>query len=157
MIDEGTQGPEAGEGPSKVRSKMEIGCLLAFLAFVGFLILTYGPGFVTHRREQNFHRRVHQVAENIRTALADYADHHPKRRYPENIGDYQALRDLVNKQGGLLPESSVDADIARISYTSDDGSDYELIITLDVPDTVHKGRFQRVTPEGVARYRVIPK
>jgi type II secretory pathway pseudopilin PulG len=136
---------------------MEIGCLLAFLAFVGFLILAYGPGFVTYRREQSFHRRVHQVAESIRTALAAYADHHPEGRFPENVGDYQALRDLVNKHGGLLPESSVDADIAQISYTSDDGSDYELTITLDVPDNVRKGKFLRVTPEEVTRHREIPK
>jgi hypothetical protein len=136
---------------------MEIGCLLAFLAFVGFLILAYGPGFVTYRREQNFHRRVHQVAENIHTAIAAYAGHHPEHRYPEKVGDYQALRDLVSKHGGLLPESSVDADIARISYASDDGCDYELTITLDVPDNVRKGKFLRVTPQEVTRYRGRPK
>ncbi|MBW2173416.1 MAG: hypothetical protein JRF64_01980 [Deltaproteobacteria bacterium] len=151
MMDEGTQGPEAGEGPSKARSRMGIGCLLVLLVLGGCMILAYGPGFVSYRREQNFHRRVHQVAESIRTALADYAEHHLERRYPDNIRNYQALHDLVNKHGGSLPESSFDADIAQISYTSDDGSDYELIITLDVPDNVRKGKFQRVTPEGVTR------
>jgi hypothetical protein len=32
MRDEGTQGPEVGNGPSRVRSKKGIGCLLALLA-----------------------------------------------------------------------------------------------------------------------------
>jgi hypothetical protein len=156
-MDEGTQGPEAGEGPSDVKSKKGLGCLLVLLVFVGFLTLVYGPGFVSYRQEQNFHRRVHQVAESIRTALADYAEHHSERRYPDNIHDYQALHELVNKHGGSLPSNSFDADIAGLSYTSDDGSDYELIITLDVPERSRKGRFLRVTPEGVARHEKIPK
>ena len=157
MRDVGTQGLDEGEGPSKVR-KQQAGCLLlAILAFVGYLILSYGPGYVSYRHIQNLDRRVHQVGESIRTALANYTDNHPDHRYPDNIGNYQALHDLVNKHGGSLPGSSFDADIVQISYTSDDGSDYELIITLDVPERSQRGRFLRVTPEGVTRYKEIPK
>ena len=155
MTDTETQSSEAEEPSRSIIRKMGKWVLVAFvLLMIALFVL---PGFVEYRREQSLNQRVYQVAESIRAALANYTDIHPSHRYPDNIGNYQVLRDLVNKHGGSLPGSSFDADIARISYTSDDGSDYELIITLDVPDTVHKGRFQRVTPEGVARYRVIPK
>jgi type II secretory pathway pseudopilin PulG len=151
-MDEGIQGPEADNGLSKLRSKKGIGCLLALLVLVGFLVLVFGPGFVEYRREQSLNRRIYKVAESIRTALENYAQNHPDHRYPDTVADYQALRDLVNKHGGLLPESPSDAHIIQIRYTSDEGTDYELIVTLDLPERSRRGRSLRVTPEGVIRY-----
>lgn len=131
-----------------------IGCLLKLIVFgviIVFLFLLYGPSFIA-RREIGRINQTAIIAESIRIAFKANADNNPNHRYPEDISDYAALRTIVNKHGGSLPEKQSDVAIKQIHYILDYGNDYNLTIVVDVPDGAGYEKFILVTSDGVSRH-----
>lgn len=131
-----------------------IGCLLKLIVFgviIVFLFFLYVPSFIA-RREIGRINQTAIIAESIRIAFKAYADNNPNHRYPEDISDYAALRTIVNKHGGSLPEKQPDVAIKQIHYILDYDNDYNLTIVVDVPDGAGYKKFILVTSDGVTRH-----
>ncbi len=129
-------------------------CLLNWIVPGGilfFLFSLFVPGFVAHQENLRIDQTAN-IAESIRISLKEYADNNPNHRYPEDISDYAALRTIVNKHGGSLPEKQSDVAIKQIHYLLDYDNDYNLTIVVDVPDEKYKEKFILVTSDGITRH-----
>jgi hypothetical protein len=131
-----------------------IGCLIGIV--IGVVVLLYSlsfsvPGFIASRNILRIDQTA-IIAESIRISFKAYADNNPNHRYPEDISDYAALRTIVNKHGGSLPEKQSDVAIKQIHYLLDYDNDYNLTIVVDVPDENYYERFILVTSDGVTRH-----
>ena len=131
--------------PGTFSRKVNVGCLIIIILLIIFIIMYSMPGFIAFRQQ----KRVDRIGEGIRTALEAYADNHPEHRYPEDIPNYAALRAIVNKHGGSLPEKQSDVDILHIRYILDDSKNYSIEIKFDLS----LDKFLIVTPKGITRNR----
>lgn len=141
------------ESLEKKYKSASTGCLNAiigilFALFILYILATAVPGFLAYRDRGRI-VRIPSIAKEIQTALKTYAEKHPARLYPENIPNYEALRMIVSKQGGAIPEKQSEAVIGNIQYESENGNNYILIVEGDVNS---ENRFFLVTPDGVTKF-----
>jgi len=132
----------------------QIGCLLKLIvsgAILLFLFFRFAPGFMAYRENVRIDQTA-KVAESIHIALKAYADNNSNHCYPEDISDYAALRTIVNKYGGSLPEEQSDVAIKQIHYILDYDNDYNLTVVVDVPDGGGYKKFILITSDGVSRH-----
>jgi hypothetical protein len=130
--------------PGTFSRNVNVGCLIIIILLVIFIIIYAMPGFVAHRHQM----RVERIGEDIRTALEAYADKHPENHYPEDIPNYAALRTIVNKHGGSLPEKQSDVNISHIRYILNDSKKYSIEIKFDLSTG---DQLLIVTPMGIRR------
>lgn len=125
--------------------------LLIVVAIVGILVAVAVPAFQAYRHKSRVAAAV-GTAEGIRSALASYAADSPSNIYPltAQIGDWDALRALINANGGALKASAAAMAIENITYASDDGSTYTLQLTVGVPDGM-AGRIVSITPASISK------
>ncbi len=89
------------------------------------------------------------TTKQIQGALANYAMD-TGGGYPANVGDWQALKDIVNRYSSLLPDTPTQIGIQAIAYSSTDETTYTLQITVDVPEDV-VGKTFVITPTGITK------
>lgn len=131
------------------RSGMTLIELMVVVAIIGILGLISIPTFVAYRNKSRV-ASVVASAESMRTALAGYAVTSPGNLYPlsDVIPDWDALRTIINANGGSLKSSLMDMQITDLVYTSDNGQTYSMEITVSVPETT-PGHKLEVSPGGV--------
>ena len=127
--------------------------LMVVVAIIASLAAMAVPTFVTYRDKS----RVTQVvgsSEAIRAALASYAAGNSQNVYPLTgvITDFDSLRLVVNKNGGVLPSAAIFTVRNYASYDSDgDGvaDTYSMrLIVNGVPPSL-LGSQILLTPEGI--------
>jgi hypothetical protein len=96
--------------PFQNKAGNRIGCLLKWVVSGVILFFLYVSGFLAYRENSRIDQTA-IIAESIRISFKAYADNNPTHRYPEDISDYAALRTIVNKHGGSLPEKQSDVAI----------------------------------------------
>ena len=134
--------------------KNKVGCFLMII--IGFLFLTYTvPGFLAYREQRRLDE-AERWSQVIQKALAAYKENQRDPSYPLNISDWQTLRKIAVSQGIDLPATSLASKIKTIHYESVNGSDYLLIIDVDLPENTAKDSFLLVIPNKVTRHKNRP-
>lgn len=125
--------------------------LMIVVAIIGVLAIIAAPNFFAYR-EKSLVAVAVSAAEDIRTALASYASDQSQPPFPltADIGDWNALRTIVNMHGGRLKSTSAEMGIQTITYTSDDGMTYTLQITVNVAPGI-LGRTLAITPGSITK------
>lgn len=131
------------------RSGMTLIELMVVVVIIGILGVIAVPTFVAYRNKSRV-ASVVASAESMRTALAGYAVTSPGNLYPltDVVTDWEALRTIINANGGSMKSSLEQMQIIDFDYISDNGQTYYLEITVSVPDTT-PGRKIEVSPGGV--------
>lgn len=94
------------------------------------------------------------AADGIRAALASYAADSSDNLYPLSaaIANYADLRNLVNQNGGTLPEKASELSMKQITYQSSVERDtYTLTIELDLVRKDMLGKTVVLTPSGIEK------
>jgi len=94
------------------------------------------------------------AADGIRAALASYAADSADNLYPPSaaIANYADLRNLLNQNGGSLPEKASTLSIKQIAYQSSVArDDYTLTIELDLVRKDMVGKTLVATPAGIEK------
>ncbi len=130
-------------------SGMTIIELMVVVAIIGILGVIAVPSFLAYRNKSRV-ASVISTAETMRTALAGYAVSSPGNLYPltEAAGDWEALRATINNNGGTLKASLAEMQIVDLLYSSDNGQNYSIEITVSVPIEI-RGHKVGVSPGGV--------
>jgi hypothetical protein len=133
MMDEGSHGPETSAPVKKPRSKLEIGCLLVFLGFFGFLLLAYGPGFLAYQEQKKRHS-AKLYLETIRSSLKIYSEEQPDKSFPAEMNSYEDITEIVNDAGKSIPSNQADAEIESFQYETEDQKSFILYIKIEDND-----------------------
>ena len=92
----------------------------------------------------------------IQKALDAYKKNQANQLYPMSISDWQTLSKLAGKIGLNLPGTPSDAEIITFQYESVDGSEYKLILEIDLPENTSLERFLLVTPNEITQRKSKP-
>ena len=124
--------------------------LMVVVAIIGILGVIAVPSFLAYRNKSRV-ASVLSTAETMRAALASYAVGSPGNLYPlsEEAADWEALREIINSNGGTLKASLAEMEIVELLYNSETGQDYNVEITVSVPVNM-RGHKLQVNPGGVS-------
>ncbi|MCZ6874968.1 MAG: prepilin-type N-terminal cleavage/methylation domain-containing protein [bacterium] len=130
-------------------SGMTIIELMVVVAIISILGVIAVPSFLAYRNKSRV-AAVINTAESMRTALAGYAVSSPGNLYPltDAAADWDALRQIINNNGGTLKTSLAEMQIVELLYSSDNGHNYSVEITVSVPIEM-RGHKVDVSPGGV--------
>jgi len=149
------QPPPKGRSQKDInKAKNRLGCLILILIGL-FLFVAYFPGFLAYR-ERGRLATAESCARTIQKALSAYKENQANQRYPVNISDWHTFSELAATKGLNLPGTPSDAEINTFHYESVDGSDYQLILAIDLPDNTSTERFLLVTPNEITRHKRKP-
>ena len=133
------------------KSKNRLGFLILILIGL-FLFVAYFPGFLAYR-ERGRLASVEHYARTIQKALDAYKENQANQLYPMSISDWQTFSKLAGKIGLNLPGTTSDAEIITFHYESVDGSEYKLILEIDLPENTSIERFLLVTPNEITQQK----
>lgn len=120
-----------------------------------FLFVAYFPGFLAYRERGRLTTAEH-CARTIQKALVGYKENHANQRFPVNISNWHTFSELAATKALNLPSTPSDAKINMFHYESVDGSDYQLILEIDLPQNNSLERFLLVTPNEITRHKNKP-
>jgi hypothetical protein len=107
-------------------------------------------------RERGRLASAEHYAKTIQKALNAYKVNQANQLYPTSISDWQTLSKLAGKIGLNLPDTLSDAGIITFHYESVDGSEYKLILEIDLPDNTNLERFLLVTSKEITQQKSKP-
>lgn len=136
------------------KAKNRLGCLILILIGL-FLFVAYFPGFLAYRERGRLATAEH-CARTIQKALAAYKENQANRGYPVVISDWHTFSELAAKKGLNLPGTPSEAEIITFHYESIDGSEYKLILEIDLPENTSLDRFLLVTPNEITQHKNKP-
>jgi type IV pilus assembly protein PilA len=122
--------------------------LMIVVAIIGILAAVAVPNFIAYRDRARVAAAKGSM-ESVRSSLAAFAADDANNNYPLTaaIGDYGALRTVVNALGSSLPLLPGTAGITSLTYASA-GADYTITVTTLAPASVPGSTFT-VTPGSI--------
>ena len=136
------------------KTKNRLGCLILILIGL-FLFVAYFPGFLAYRERGHLATAEH-CARTIQKALAAYKENQANKGYPVEISDWHTFSELAAAKGLNFPGTLSEADIITFHYESIDGSEYKLILEIDLPENTSLERFLLVTPNEITQHKNKP-
>lgn len=131
MIEKHTenQSPKGRSQKDKKKAKNRLGCLILILIGLYFLIVHY-PGFIAYEKHKK-RASVIPFMKTIHSSLKIYAEKQQKNLFPEKIGDYGVLRQMVSDADKSIPKNQADTKIEYFQYETTDRNDYILRINIE--------------------------
>ena len=123
--------------------------LMIVVAIIGILAAIAVPNFISYRNKSRVASAV-STAESIRAALASAAADDANNFFPTGLNE-TSLISVVNANGGNLKSKLKSMGMSFVSYSSADGSNYTLVLSVTGVPTSVAGHSITVGPSGITK------